>query len=75
RYSDAVDDGGELRAVAALTGGEHDRQRLQPLLARQVQLGGQPAAGTPQRVIGRLLAVPARRLGLKIPLFRAPAAC
>src|SRR4029077_9657803 len=29
-----------LRAVAALPGGDHDRQRLLPLLTRQVDLGG-----------------------------------
>ena len=28
-----------------------------------------------ERVVGRLVANPARRLGLQIPLFRAPAAC
>ena len=65
----------ELRAVAALPGGDHDRQRFLPLLAGQVDLGGQPAAGPAQPVIGRLRLDAAGRLGLQIPLFRALAAC
>jgi len=64
-----------LWAVAPLTGGQHDRQRLLALLAAQVQLRGPPAAGTAQRVIVGLGRDPARRLCLQIPLFRAPAAC
>ena len=43
-----------------------------PLFTRQMDLGGQPAAGPPQPVISRL---PTGRLHLQIPLFRAPAAC
>src|SRR5205814_1027448 len=42
-YPDAVEYGDELRAVAALSGGQQHRQRLLALLAGQVQFGGQPA--------------------------------
>ena len=75
RHPDAPEHGLELRAVAALPGGDHDGQRLLALLAGQVDLGGEPAPGPAQPVIGRLLGHPARRLGLQVPLFRAPAAC
>jgi hypothetical protein len=56
----------ELRAVPALARGDHDRQRFLPLLARQVDLGGQAAAGPVQAVIGGLV-IDAGRLGLQIP--------
>src|SRR5512132_3320611 len=75
RDPDAVQHHRELWAVPALTRGQHDRQRLLPLLTPQVQLRGQPATGAAQRVIGRLLAHPTGRLGLQVPLLRAPAAC
>jgi hypothetical protein len=42
------------------------------LLARQVDFGGQAAAGVAQGVIGGLTI---GRLGLQTPLLRAPAAC
>jgi hypothetical protein len=45
------------------------------LFAGQVHLGGQAAAGPAQAVIGRLGGYPAGRLGLQVPLLRAPAAC
>ncbi|MEO3793222.1 hypothetical protein ABGB14_23670 [Nonomuraea sp. B10E15] len=45
------------------------------LLAGQMQLGGPAAAGTAQRMIGRFETLAAGRLGLQIPLLRAPAAC
>jgi transposase len=64
-----------LQALANAAGRIHDRQRLLPLFAAQVQLGGQPATGTTQRVIGRLLTDSTRWFGLQIPLLRAPAAC
>jgi hypothetical protein len=71
-HGDLVQDGGELRAVTPLPGRDHDGQGFLALLNRQVDLGGQAAAGPAQRVISWLIT---RRLGLQIPLFRAPAAC
>lgn len=65
--SDAGQHRGELGAIAALPGGEQDRQRLLALLAAQAQLA---AARAPQRVIGRLGLDPAGRLGLQIPFCR-----
>ena len=75
RHPDPAQHGLELRAVAPLPGSDHDRQRLLPLLAGQVHLGAEPAAGAAQAVTGRLPGRPAGRPGLQIPLFRAPAAC
>jgi hypothetical protein len=40
-----------------------------------VNLGGPAAAGAAQAMIGGLSGHAAGRLGLQIPLFRAPAAC
>jgi hypothetical protein len=40
-----------------------------------MDLGGQPAPRAPQAMVGRLGGHPAGRLGLRGPLFRAPAAC
>jgi len=74
-HGDALQRGLELRAVAALARGDQDRQRFLVLLAGQVGLGGQPAAGAAQGVVGRLGVHPAGRFGLQIPFFRAPAAC
>ena len=74
-HRDAAQYSLELRAVAALPGGDHDGQRLLALLAGQVDLGGEPAPRPAQPVIGRLLGHPVGRLGLQVPLFRAPAAC
>src|SRR5439155_23000139 len=74
-HPDALQHGGELGAVAALPGRDVRGQRLLALLAGQVQLGGQPAAGAAEPVVGRLLIDPARRLLLEVPPFRAPAAC
>jgi hypothetical protein len=72
---DAPEHGLELRAVPALARRDDDGQGFLPLLARQVHLGGQPAAGPAQAMIGRLVIDAAGRLGLQVPLFRAPAAC
>jgi hypothetical protein len=72
---DGVQDGLELGAIAPLARGDQDRQGFLALLAGQVHLGGQPATGAAQAVIGGLGLHPAGRLGLQIPLFRAPAAC
>jgi hypothetical protein len=56
---------------------DHERRhRLRGDLATHRQLGGQPAAGAPQRVIIWFRVThPGGRLGLEIPLFRASAAC
>jgi len=74
-HLDAAQHDLELRAVAALPGGDHDGQGFLALLAGQVDLGGQPAAGPAQPVIVRLVLDAAGRLGLQVPLIRAPAAC
>jgi hypothetical protein len=74
-HPDAPEHGLELRAVPALARGDHDGQWFLPLLAGQVDLGGQAAAGPAQTMIGGLILDAAGRLGLPIPLFRAPAAC
>jgi len=74
-HPDPVKDHSELRAVSPLPRSEHDRERLLPLLTAQMQLGGQPAPGPAQRVVGRLLPNAAWWFGLQIPLLRAPAAC
>jgi hypothetical protein len=47
----------ELRAVAALPGGSHQREHLLPLLVGQVQLAGQPTTRAAQTVAGRLAGV------------------
>ena len=67
----------ELRAVPALPGGDHHRQRLLSLLARTgCHLGAQPAARAAQPMICRFVLHPAEDgFGLQIPLFLAPAAC
>jgi len=75
RHSDPGHDRLELWAVAALARGDHHRQRPLALLDRQVQLGGQPAPGPPQAMVGRLDVHPARFFVLAFPLLRAPAAC
>jgi hypothetical protein len=72
---DLIQDSGELGAVATLPGGNENGQRFLALLGRQVNLGGQAAAGPSEPVIGRLVADTAGRFGLQVPLLRAPAAC
>jgi hypothetical protein len=62
----------ELRAVAALPGGDDHGERFLALLAGQVHLGGQPAAGPAQAVISRLGLEPAGGLGLQIPPLACP---
>jgi hypothetical protein len=74
-YPDTVEHRDELRTVPALPAGQHDRQRLLPLLAGEVQLCGPPTPRPSESVIGRLDRDPTRRFDLQIPLFRAPAAC
>ena len=74
-HPDGLQHGLELRGIPALARGDQHRQRFLVLLAGQVHLGGQPAPGAAQAMIGRLLAGAAGRLGLQVPLFRAPAAC
>jgi hypothetical protein len=61
-----------MGAVAAVPGGQHDRQRLLALLAGQVQLRGQPAPRAAQRVVGRLDAHTTGRFLLKISLAARP---
>ena len=70
--ADGVQHGLELGAVTALARGDQDRQRFLALLAGQVHLGGQPAAGAAQRAIVRLGTHPAGRLGLQVTPFARP---
>jgi hypothetical protein len=65
----------EPRRVAALPGGDHDRQGPLALLHRQVQLAGQPTPGAAEGVIGWFDVDPARFFALTVPPLRAPAAC
>ena len=66
----------ELRAVAALPRGDDHRQRLLALLAGQVHLGRQPAAGTAQPVTAGPWHRPAGcGSAWRSPRRRAPAAC
>ena len=68
-HPDTFQHGLELRAVAALPGGDDDRQRLLPLFTRQMDLGGQAPARAAQSMVSRLgRAGPARRLTLPVPL-------
>lgn len=62
RDSDAFQDGGELRAVAALTCGDQQRQRPLALFAGQMDLGGEASPGPAQAVVVGLGAGSARRL-------------
>jgi hypothetical protein len=73
--ADGGQDRDELRAVAAVAGGQHDGEGFLALLAAQVQLRGQPAAGAAEGMVGRLKRDAAGWFGLQIPLFLAPAAC
>lgn len=73
--ADAFEDWLELWAVVPVPGGDQERQRLLPLLGREVDLRGQAAAGAPEAVIVGLGVDPAGRLALQIPFLRAPAAC
>lgn len=61
---------GELRTVAVLTGGDRDRQWFAALLTGQMCLGGAPAAGVPQHVIGGLGLDPADWLGPRVGVRR-----
>jgi hypothetical protein len=51
RDVDAVQDSLKLERVTALPGGHDQGQHLLALFTRQVDLGGQPAAGASQRVV------------------------
>lgn len=62
----------ELRRVPTLPCRHHHRHGLLPLLDGQVQLGGEPAARTPQTVIIRLGEDAARRFLLQITLSSRP---
>jgi hypothetical protein len=65
----------ELGAVAALAGGDQDRQGPLATLDGQVQLAAQPTSGAPERVVGRLVVDSAWCFALVVPPLRAPAAC
>jgi hypothetical protein len=75
RHPDPAQHRPELGAVAALAGGDHDRQGALATLDRQVQLAAQPASGAPKGVIGGLVVDSARFFALPVPPLRAPAAC
>lgn len=74
-HPNPVEHRNELRAVPALPGGQHDRQRLLPLLTCKVHFRGQAAPRATEPVIVRFDRNPARWFGLQIRLPRAPAAC
>jgi hypothetical protein len=75
RDADTFEDRLELRTVVPVPGSDQQRQRLLPLLGREVDLRGQAASGPSEAVIVRLGVDPAWRLALQIPFLRAPAAC
>ena len=54
-HADRLQHGLELRGVSSLSGGEEQGQDLLSLLTRQVDLGGEAASGTSQRMIGGLV--------------------
>jgi len=68
--ADFVQDRLELRGVAALSGGEHNRHGLLPLLDGQVELGGQATARAAKAMVVRLDGDAAGRLGLQVPFSR-----
>jgi hypothetical protein len=59
----------ELRAIAALAGGQHDRQRPLATLDRQVQLAGQPTPRASQGVVVGLDVDSAWFFALPLPPF------
>jgi len=75
RHPDARKHRPELRAVATLPGGDHDRQRALATLDGQVQLAAQPTPGAAERVVGGLDVDSAWFFALAVPPLRAPAAC
>src|SRR5215207_6371857 len=75
RHPDAAQHRSELGAVAALAGGDQNRQRPLASLDCQVQLAGQPTPGASQGVVGRLGVDSAWFFALALPPLRAPAAC
>lgn len=54
RHGDVRQDREELGVVPGLTGGQPDRQRPTAAIDRRVGLGGPPATGMPQGVVGGL---------------------
>jgi len=72
RHADLLQDGLELRRVAALSGRDHDRHGLLTLLDSQVQLGREPAARASQSVISGLHEHAARWFLLQVALFAGP---
>jgi hypothetical protein len=75
RHPDATKHRGELGAVAAMAGGDQDRQGALATLDGQVQLAGQSAPGAPERVVLGLVVDSAWFFALPVPPLRAPAAC
>jgi hypothetical protein len=73
RHPDAAQHRPKLGAVAALAGGDHDRQRPLATLDRQVQLAAQPTPGAAERVVGGLDVDSAWFLALAVSPLRAPA--
>jgi hypothetical protein len=73
RHPDAAQHRGELGAVTALAGGDHDRQRPLTTLDGQMQLAAQPSPRTAKPVVLRLVVDPARFSALPLPPLWAPA--
>jgi hypothetical protein len=69
-HPDGFQDRLELRGITPLPGRDQYRQRLLPLLDREVDLGGQAAPGSSEPMVGRLDGNPAGRLFLGDPPFR-----
>jgi hypothetical protein len=75
RHPDVAQHRRELGAVAALAGGDHDRQGPLAAINGQVQLAAQPTPGTPEPMVGWLDVDSAWFFALAVPPLRAPAAC
>ena len=75
RHPDVAQHRRELGAVTVLAGGQDDRQGPLATFDGQMELGGQPASGAPECVVGRLVVDSARFFALAVPPLRAPAAC
>lgn len=65
----------EYGAVVDVAGGEDDSQGQATTVAGEVDLGGQPAAGATQRLVGRRACRTFQPAVRARPPFRAPAAC
>ena len=70
---DRFDDLDQAGAVVDVAARDHERQRQATSVTGQVDLGGQPAAGSSERPVRLVILLPVRPSG--VPLLRAPAEC